>query len=81
MKMVSGIPLPGNCSQYLLGLRDADEEFLTGENTYRMHIPPNVPAANFWSVVLYDADTRALLDNGEPYADLEMEALGMMKRE
>ena len=26
-----------------------------------------MPAANYWAVVLYDADTRALLDNGEPF--------------
>ena len=30
-------------------------------------MPANVPAANYWSVVLYDADTRALLDNGQPF--------------
>ena len=29
--------------------------------------PDGKPAANYWAVVLYDADTRALLDNGEPF--------------
>jgi hypothetical protein len=27
-------------------------------------------AANYWSVVLYDADTRSLLDNGQPFPSI-----------
>ena len=61
------IAMPGKGAQYVLGLRDADGDFLMGENTYSVHFPPNVPAANYWSVVLYDADTRGLLNNGEPF--------------
>lgn len=59
------LKMVGKGSQYVLGVRDADGEFLAGESAYRMHIPPNVPVLNYWSVVLYDADTRALLDNGQ----------------
>jgi hypothetical protein len=33
-------------------------------------VPANVPAANYWSVVLYDADTRSLLDNGQPFPSI-----------
>jgi len=29
-----------------------------------------VSAANYWSVVLYDADTRSLLDNGQPFPSI-----------
>ena len=54
------LAMPGKGSQYLLGSRDANGDLLTGQSTYRIHMPPNVPAANYWSVVLYDADTRAL---------------------
>ena len=53
------IAMPGKGSQYLLGLRDADGEFLSGGTAYHLHMPANVPAANFWSVVLYDADIRS----------------------
>ena len=51
---------------YLLRLRDSSDEYLAGEYTYRAHLPADMPAANYWSVVLYDADTRVLLENGEP---------------
>jgi hypothetical protein len=64
------IAMPGKGSQYMMGVRDADGNFLTGENTYRLHMPPNVPAANYWSVVLYDADTRGLLNNGQPFPSI-----------
>ena len=59
--------MPGKGSQYLPAYRDADGDFLSGGASYRLHMPANVPAANYWSVVLYDADTRSLLDNGQPY--------------
>jgi hypothetical protein len=59
--------MPGKGSQYLVGLHDADGDFLSGDTSYRLHIPANVPAANYWSVVLYDADTRSLMDNGHPF--------------
>ena len=64
------IAMPGRGAQYLMGARDADDNFLMGENTYSVHFPPNAPAANYWSVVLYDADTRGLLDNGEPFPSI-----------
>jgi len=64
------VAMPGKGSQYLLGLRDTDGDFLAGGQTYRLHIPANVPAANYWSVVLYDADTRSLLDNGQPFPSI-----------
>ena len=61
------IAMPGRGSQYLIGLRDSKGEFLSGKHSYRVHLPSGVPAANYWSVVLYDADTRALLNNGQPF--------------
>jgi hypothetical protein len=64
------VAMPGKGSQYLLGLRDADGDFLSGGQAYHLHIPANVPAANYWSVVLYDADTRSLLDNGQPFPSI-----------
>ena len=60
------IAMPGKGSQYVLGLRDSDGDLMMGDNTYRLHMPPDVPVANYWSLVVYDADTRALVDNGTP---------------
>jgi hypothetical protein len=61
------LAMPGKGSQYLVALRDADGDLLTGGASYRLRVPANVPTANYWSVVIYDADTRSLLDNGQPF--------------
>ena len=36
-----------------------------GENRYKMHLPGGIPVKDFWSVTVYDADTRSLLQNGQ----------------
>jgi len=64
------LQMPGKGSQYLGVYRDTDGDFLSGGKSYRFHMPANVPAANYWSIVLYDADTRALLDNGQPFPSI-----------
>lgn len=45
--------------------RDSKGQFLDGGKTYKLTIPLPVPAKLFWSVTLYDADTRSLIRNGE----------------
>jgi hypothetical protein len=62
--------MPGAGSQYLGGLTDADGEYLDGGKFYHVHVPANVPAANFWSYVVYDTETRSLLDNGQPFPSI-----------
>jgi hypothetical protein len=57
----------GAGSQYLWTPRDASGAFLDGANRYRLHIPANIPAKNFWSVVAYDADSRSILRNDQPF--------------
>ena len=50
--------------------RDKDGDYLEGGKSYTLHLPPNVPAANFWSMTLYDALTASGLDNGQPFPSL-----------
>jgi hypothetical protein len=56
----------GQGSQYLWTYRDASGDFLDGGKTYRLHVLPNIPAKNFWSVVVYDTLSRSELQNGQP---------------
>ncbi|MGD1834174.1 MAG: DUF1254 domain-containing protein [Nitrososphaeraceae archaeon] len=55
--------LLGFGSKYLATFKDADENWLVGSNTYKLNVPPNVPAERFWSVIVYDAETRSLIQN------------------
>ena len=38
-----------------------------GAKTYQLTLPPDVPANDFWSVVVYDPQTRSELQTGQPY--------------
>ena len=57
------LELVGKGSKYLMNYRDSEENYLEGSNTYHLNIPANVPAENFWSVVVYDAETRSQIKN------------------
>ncbi|MDJ0593532.1 MAG: DUF1254 domain-containing protein [Pleurocapsa sp. MO_226.B13] len=58
-------PFLGKGSVYMWAYKDGQGEWLDGGETYKLHLPPNPPAANFWSIVLYDVWTRAMLANGQ----------------
>ncbi len=57
------LEIVGKGSKYVGTYRDADENFLIGSNTYHLNIPANVPAENFWSILVYDAETRSMIKN------------------
>lgn len=57
-------PTPGEGQVYMTTKRDSDGNFLQADKTYRLHVPPNVPVAQFWSVTLYSENTRRPYDNG-----------------
>jgi hypothetical protein len=60
---------PGVGQTYLGAYRDKDGHAFDGGQSYRLHVPPNPPAKQFWSVTLYDVDTRSLVQNKEQIAD------------
>jgi hypothetical protein len=41
-------------SKYPFTTQDADSNFLNGSNTYKLHLPPDPPAALFWAVTAYN---------------------------
>jgi hypothetical protein len=49
---------------------DSNGDFLNGNESYKLHVPPNIPAALFWSVTVYDPITGSGLDNGQPFPSL-----------
>ncbi len=60
------LEMVGVGSQYALTERDASGTYLHGSNTYRLTLPPDVPAKDFWSLVVYDPQTRSELQTGQP---------------
>jgi hypothetical protein len=49
--------------QYLAAYKDDAGRWLDGARTYELVVPKDVPMLNFWSVVLYDVDTRGMIIN------------------
>jgi len=60
----------GAGSAYAYTARDATGAWLDGGRTYRLTLPPDIPAKNFWAVDLYDTQTRSLLETDDPYPAL-----------
>jgi hypothetical protein len=61
---------PGAGAKYVIAFTDSDGVPLSGASSYRLKLPPNIPAANFWSVTLYDAENASGLANGQPFPSL-----------
>lgn len=61
------LKMVGLGSQYAVATTDKNGEYLDGSKDYKLHIPANVPAKDFWSVVVYDPQTRSELQTGQSY--------------
>ncbi|MEJ1088743.1 DUF1254 domain-containing protein [Microbacterium sp. Mu-80] len=59
------LKMVGKGSQYALATVDTNDDPFDGAKTYRLRIPADAPAADFWSVVVYDPQTRSELQTGQ----------------
>lgn len=54
-------------SQYAVVARDASGGPLDGGKNYRLRLPPNIPAKEFWSIIVYSNQTRSMLQTNQQY--------------
>ena len=66
--------LTGIGSQYLMAVRGSDGEYLDGGRNYRLTLPPDIPQSRFWSVMVYDRQTRSMLQTDQPRPDLSSQS-------
>ena len=59
--------LPRIGSQYIGATVDANRAPLEGGRTYTITLPPGIPAEAFWSLTVYDNQTRSMLVTGQRY--------------
>jgi hypothetical protein len=59
--------IPGVGSQYLMGFLDADGKAFDGGKTYKVTLPKDIPAQAFWSLTLYDNQSRSMLQTPQKY--------------
>jgi len=67
------VKMVGAGSQYAVAAVDADDNYLDGSKNYRLHLPPNIPAKTFWSLIPYDPQTRSVLQTDQRDAALSSE--------
>lgn len=64
------LKMVGRGSQYALATVDARDDPLSGAASYRLRLPAGIPAADFWSVVVYDPQTRSELQTASALPSL-----------
>jgi hypothetical protein len=69
----------GKGSKYAYTFLGADHNPLDGGKTYKVHVPPNVPAKDFWSFTLYDNQTRSMLQTDERFPGIDDKKPGMIR--
>ena len=55
----------GAGSLYWLGLRDKHGDYLDGSKAYTLVVPQPVPGKLFWSITVYDAETRSQIQTDQ----------------
>ena len=58
--------------------KDANGNLLTGEKNYGFHLPPNIPAKEYWSVIVYDSQTKLIIKNGQSWPSVFATSKGLV---
>ncbi len=59
--------LPNIGSQYIIANVDSNGEPFNGAKTYKIVLPPDIPALKFWSITVYDNQTRSMLQTPQKW--------------
>ena len=70
---------PGIGQAYLGAYKDKNDRWFDGGKTYKLTVPPNPPAKQFWSFTIYDTYDRVGIDSKTQNADLSSRDEGLRK--
>jgi hypothetical protein len=54
---------------------------LEGDKNYKLHLPCDIPARNYWSVILYDSQTRLIIKNVEKWPSINSNCKKTLKNQ
>jgi hypothetical protein len=60
----------GKATAYVLSMKDDEGQLLSGRRNYKLHLPADIPAKNFWSVIAYGKKTKSFIYNDEEIVGL-----------
>jgi len=67
----------GAGSDYGIAYVDSKKMPFDGSKTYKLHLPPNPPAKDFWAVTIYDPQTRSQLQTSRPLPTVGSQTKGL----
>jgi hypothetical protein len=70
--------LVGRGSQYAWTARDSNGNPLDGGKNYKLHLPPNIPVKDFWSVILYSDQTRSMIQTDQRFPSVSSQTKGLL---
>jgi hypothetical protein len=68
---------PGTGSAYGLIARDSQGRYFDGGKNYKITLPAPIPAANFWSFMVYDNQTRSILETDQRLGGIDSNQQGI----
>ncbi|MGB0937571.1 MAG: DUF1254 domain-containing protein [Colwellia sp.] len=74
-------PKVGSGSVYEIGSMDENGDMLDGGKTYKVTLPGPIPARDFWSFMVYDNQTRSILETDQKTGGVDSKLKGMKKAE
>jgi hypothetical protein len=72
-------PQVGKGSVYEIGSMDQNGKMLDGNKTYTVTLPGPIPARDFWSFMVYDNQTRSILETDQRTGGVDSKLKGMEK--
>jgi hypothetical protein len=66
-------------SDYGIAFVDSKKRPLDGSKTYKLRLPPNPPAKDFWALTLYDNQTRSMLQTSQVFPTVGSQTEGIKK--
>ncbi|CDF78873.1 conserved hypothetical protein (DUF1254) [Formosa agariphila KMM 3901] len=75
------LKMVGKGSQYAICMLDSEGDYLDGNKNYSLNIPADAPAKEFWSLVMYDPQTRSELQTSQALPSVSSQRTPLVENE